>query len=40
MVYIWGGSRDDLKPDKRLEFEYTGEGVDLGAIVLPGYPDK
>ncbi len=37
VMYVWGGSRDDLKPDARVEFTYDGKAVDLGAIVLPDY---
>jgi hypothetical protein len=37
VMYVWGGSRDDLKPDARVEFTYSGKGDDLGPIVLSDY---
>ncbi|MBX3474887.1 MAG: hypothetical protein KF754_10935 [Planctomycetes bacterium] len=37
VLYLWGGSRDDLKPDLRVEFTYTAKGVDLGARVVADY---
>jgi hypothetical protein len=40
LLYLWGASRDDLKPDLRVEFTFKAGGVDLGALVVPGYEDS
>lgn len=37
VIYLWGGSRNDLKPDARVEFTFDKAGTDLGAILLPDY---
>lgn len=34
-LYIWGPSRDDLKPDLRVVVRGQGESTDLGVIRLP-----
>ena len=36
-LFLWSNSRDELKPDKRIDFVATGEMMDLGLITLPSY---
>jgi len=35
VLYVWGSSRDDLKPDLRLVVEGQGSVTDFGVIQLP-----
>lgn len=37
VLYLWGGSRDDLQPDARIVFTAGEDITDLGAISLPTY---
>ena len=36
-LFLWSNSRDELKPDKRVDFVATEGVTDLGVIVLPSY---
>ncbi|MCC6575346.1 MAG: hypothetical protein IT462_16340 [Planctomycetes bacterium] len=37
VLYLWSNSRDELRPDRRIDF-VAGQGItDLGAVMLPGY---
>lgn len=36
-LFLWSNSRDELKPDKRIDFVATGQMMDLGLITLPSY---
>jgi hypothetical protein len=39
VLYLWSNSRDELQPDRRIDF-IAGEGMtDLGVVTLPGYSD-
>lgn len=37
VLYLWSNSRDELLPDRRIDFVATEGVADLGVIVLPGY---
>lgn len=37
VLFLWSNSRDELLPDKRIDFTATAGINDLGVIVLPGY---
>jgi hypothetical protein len=36
-LFLWSNSRDELRPDKRIDFVATEGVTDLGVIVLPSY---
>lgn len=39
VLYLWSGSRDEMTPDRRIDF-VAAEGItDLGVVILPGYGD-
>lgn len=39
VLYLWSRSRDEMTPDRRIDF-VAAEGVtDLGVVILPGYGD-
>ena len=39
VLYLWSNSRNELMPDKRIDF-VAGEGMtDLGAVMLPAYSE-
>jgi len=37
VLFLWSNSRDELMPDKRIDFTATQGLMDLGAIVLPAH---
>ena len=39
VLYLWGGSRNDLHPDARIVFKAEPSVTDLGALTLPLYKD-
>ena len=39
VLYLWSRSRDEMTPDRRIDF-VAAEGItDLGVVILPGYGD-
>ncbi len=39
VLYLWSNSRNELMPDKRIDFVATEGITDLGAVILPAYSD-
>ncbi|MCC6573928.1 MAG: hypothetical protein IT462_09055 [Planctomycetes bacterium] len=37
VLYLWSNSRDDIKPDLRIDFIASEGCTDLGAVILPEY---
>lgn len=39
VLYLWSNSRDELMPDKRIDFVATEGITDLGAVLLPAFSE-